>query len=102
MTEYQEMKLVDRHVGMNGLVHKSYTAEPTAATRVVDETCEKIGELPVDGSLDGVKVDELDPETQRKVRERREAIDARHSAVKPAHTVEERMERLWGEDKAER
>jgi hypothetical protein len=98
MNEYQEMKFVDRHVGAGGLVHTSYTCEPTVATRVADERCEKVGEMPEDGTVDGKKLDELEPDVKRRVRERREAIDARHSSVKLAANYLTRFKRLWGGD----
>lgn len=101
MTEYQDMKLTDRYVGTQidkPLGHSFSRRKPHP--HLADERCVKLGSMPEDGATDGIKLDELDPAVKRKVRERREAIDAVHSAVPSTATPIERFMRLWDDTSA--
>jgi hypothetical protein len=98
MNQYQDMKLTDRYVRTDGgrPVPPHSPIPKHASKRIMDERCEKVGEMPEDGSSDGVSIDNITPEAVAKRAARKEAISARHSSVKLAADYLQRFKRLWG------
>lgn len=84
----RETKLFDRYVG----VARSLSG---GSSRLMSPDCVKLGSLPEDGAVDGVKVDELRPEVREKVRARAAAMDEMHNAVKLTSDYLTRFKRLW-------